>query len=193
MLSKKHLSKIDSLTEANTLLRVGFIVLGVVACFSLALAYNSRHHVKTIITPRNLNTSYEVSENWMDDRGIKAFSRDTLDLLLNYNKGTAGDRFYDLLTMVLLGKYSKLKQELEDELKTIERLNVVSFYLPESYTIDRKENIISVVGLRRKESGGKPIFNGAERWNIFFVIKESTFKIVSITKSTNLAKVEYAK
>lgn len=193
MLRGKLLSQKDKLMRSNGLLKFGIVVFGISSVISSVSAYQSRHYIRTVVTPSQMFQKYEVTNDWMDDQGMKAFSRDALDLFLNYNKETVEDRFYDFMKMVLLKNYSNVKAELEDELRVIDRLNIVSSFLPETYITNRKNRIISAIGLRRKESGGKLIFDGIERWNIYFQIVEAKFKINRITKSTNIRKVPDAK
>jgi len=190
MLASKLISQKDKLIQDNGLLKLAVVIFGIATIVSTVVSYQSRNYIRTIITPSHLDAAYEVTANWMDDQGLKSFARDSLDLLLNFTTESVEDRFHDLMKMVLLKNYSKVQQQLEDELRTIQRLNIISSFLPESYSIDRKKNIISVVGLRRKESGGRSIFDGPERWNIYFEIVEANFKISTITKSTNIRKVD---
>lgn len=193
MLKKNLLSAKDKLIQENGLLKFVVVVFGAASIISSTMAYHAKNHTRTIVTPSNMDRQYEVTNNWMDNDGIKMFTRNTLDLRLNYTKDTADDRFHDLMQVVLVKKYSKVKEELTDQLRTIDRLNIVSYFNPESYIIDRKKNIVSAIGLRRKEANGQLIFDGSERWNIYFEIVEANFKILAITKSTNIRKVADAK
>lgn len=179
---RKYLDVKSKIRGENALLKFAVVVFGtasIISSISAAIAVKS---VKTLIIPSRMTTQYSVTDNWMSDEGIKAHARETMDLFLNYTSESAKSRYSDLMKMVLLSTYSDVHEQLEEELRSIERLKIVSTYLVQEYLIDRRKNEIRVGGLRSKVSHGRDIINGSEDWIIKFEIIESNFKVIKVFK-----------
>lgn len=172
----------SKLKGENALLKFAVVVFGTAALISSISAAIAVKSVKTLIIPSRMTTQYSVTDNWMSDEGIKAHARETMDLFLNYTAESAKSRYGDLMKMVLLTSYSEVREQLEEELRSIERLKIVSTYLVQEYLIDPRKKEIRVGGLRSKVSHGRDIINGSEDWIIRYEIIESNFKVLKVFK-----------
>ena len=86
------------------------------------------------------------------------------------------------MKMVLLENYPEVHEQLEEELRSIERLKIVSTFLIQNYTIDNNKKEVHVDGLRKKVSHGRPIIDESEIWIVRYEIIESNFKIIKVSK-----------
>ena len=182
MKAGKYLDVKSSLLRENALLKLGIVLFAIAALISSITAFRAMQYSRTVVVPSRLASQYSVSENWMSEEGIKAHTREILDLFLNYTPESAKSRFSDLMKMVLLENYPEVHEQLEEELRSIERLKIVSTFLIQNYTIDNNKKEVHVDGLRKKVSHGRPIIDESEIWIVRYEIIESNFKIIKVSK-----------
>ncbi|KJS02722.1 MAG: hypothetical protein VR65_04615 [Desulfobulbaceae bacterium BRH_c16a] len=178
----KYLDVKSSLLQENALLKLGIVLFAIAALISSITAFRAMKYSRTIVVPSRLASQYSVSENWMSEEGVKAHTREILDLFLNYTPESAKSRFSDLMKMVLLENYPEVHEQLEEELRSIERLKIVSTFLIQNYNIDNDKKEVRVDGLRKKVSHGRPIIDKSETWLVRYEIIESNFKILKVSK-----------
>lgn len=179
--SKSLDKKTRTLTE-NALLKFTIVVFGLSSVISVGYAYKMRKDVRTIVTPSHFSKSFEVSDAWMDDDGLRQYMKDILSLLLNYTPKTANQNYSSFEKYVLPKDYSAAHEKLQGELKSITRLKIVSTFIVEDLEIDRVTKTITVRGLRRKESHGRGIIDGPEEWSVTYHIKNANFYVADFNK-----------
>ncbi|NTW87727.1 MAG: hypothetical protein HGB26_01065 [Desulfobulbaceae bacterium] len=178
----KYLDVKSGLLRENALLKLGIVLFGIAALLSSITAFRAMQYSRTIVVPSRLSSQYSVSENWMSEEGVKAHIREILDLFLNYTPESAKSRYSDLMKMVLLENYPAVHEQLEEELRSIERLNIVSTFLIQNHIIDNTKKEVRVEGLRKKVSHGRSIIDEKEIWIVSYEIIESNFKILKVSK-----------
>jgi hypothetical protein len=85
--------------------------------------------------------------------------------------------------MVHTRYYDKFKDELDQQLATIDRMNIVSTYIPENIQLNATAQKIKVRGQRRRTTFGKEMDDGIEEWTLDYEVTESNFKIIKIQKT----------
>jgi type IV conjugative transfer system protein TraE len=180
---KKYLDIRSNLIKDNRLLKSVIMMLAIATVISSVASYRALNHSRTIIVPAGANRPFEVSDTRMDENGVKMFTRQVFDLGLNYSPTSAKERFSDLLSMVHTRYYDKLKDELDKQLATIDRMNIVSTYIVENIRLNATDKKVKVRGQRRRTTFGKEMDDGIEEWTLDYEIMDSNFKIIKIQKT----------
>jgi type IV conjugative transfer system protein TraE len=180
---KKYLDIKSNLIKDNRLLKSAIMMMAIATIISSVASYRALNHSRTIIVPAGADKPFEVSDTKMDENGVRMFTRQVFDLSLNYSPASAKERFSDLLSMVHTRYYDKFKDELDQQLATIARMNIVSTYIPENIQLNATDQKIKVRGQRRRTTFGKEMDDGIEEWTLDYEVTESNFKIIKIQKT----------
>lgn len=180
---KKYLDIRSKLIKDNRLLKAVIMMLATAAVISSVASYRALHHSRTIIVPAAADKPFEVSDTRMSENGVKMFTRQAFDLYLNYSPKSAKERFSDLLAMIHTRYYDTVKDDLDTQLATIDRMNIVSTYLIEQIRLNTMQKTIKVKGQRRRTTFGKEMDAGIEEWTLVYEIMDANFKIIKIQKT----------
>jgi type IV conjugative transfer system protein TraE len=180
---KKYLDIRSNLIKDNRLLKSVIMMLAIATIISSVASYRALNHSRTIIVPAAADKPFAVSDTKMDENGVKMFTRQAFDLCLNYSPASAEERFSDLLSMVHTRYYDKFKDQLDKQLATIDRMNIVSTYLIEDIRLNATAKKIKVRGQRRRTTFGKEMDDGIEEWTLDYEVIDSNFKIIKIQKT----------
>lgn len=179
----KSLDVKSKLQKENALLKFAILVFGVATVIANGYAYKTRTEVRTVITPSHFSKPFEVSDKWMDDNGLRQYTKDVVVMLLNYTPKTATKNFSNFENFLLPRDYSAAHEKLQYELTQIQRLKIVSTFVDEEIKIDRNTKTISIRGLRRKDSHGREIINAQEEWVIKYRISNGNFYVADFNKN----------
>jgi type IV conjugative transfer system protein TraE len=182
MKAHKYLDRVSNLTRENRLLKFCVLVFATASAISAIASYHSLKYTRTIVTPAVVSTGFTVTENHINEDGIKMFTRYAFDLFLNYTPDSAEAKFKELLNLIHTRYFARVNEDLIGQIENIKRLKIVSTYMIEQISIDEKDRLIKVRGLRERTSYSSPIDKLVEEWELAYEIVESNFKIVRIKK-----------
>jgi type IV conjugative transfer system protein TraE len=173
------------LFKENRLLKFVITALSITTIV-LAISFSISSKKVTIeILPSVFNDKIVIGNHSINESGAKDFTRKAFDLFLNHTPKSAPNKFDELLLMIHTNNYDAIKEMLDKNLATIQRLGIVSAFHIEKLELDGKNNTIIASGLRTKTSFGNKLDRKehiSEHWKLRYQIIDHNFKVVKFWK-----------